>query len=152
MADPARVVGFAEMNPYILLALLAAWAGSVAGAGWWAYGAGQDKCVAESVRDEAVAQIASEAAASAAASAISQIKVTNRTIQNEVQRDVIEKPVYRDAGCRHDADSLQRINAALTGTRPEPTGGGIVPRADASDGRQFRGDDAEAGRSGGPVP
>ena len=140
------------MNPYILLALFAAWAGSVGAAGWWAHNAGRDQCIAESVRDEAVAQIASEAAASAAAAAISQIKVTNRTIQNEVQRDVIEKPVYRDAGCRHDADSLQRINAALAGTRPEPAGGGLVPRPDAAGGLKFRGDDAEAGRGVRAIP
>lgn len=124
------------MNPYVLLALLAAWVASVGGAGWWAYGAGQDRCVAESARDEKVAQIAGEAAASAAASAISRIKVQNRTIQNEVYRDVLTKEIYRDADCRHDADSLQRMNAAFTGPRSEPLAVASCPNltslADAS--------------------
>jgi hypothetical protein len=90
--------------------------------------------VAQEAREREIAAEAVDAAINASAQAISAIKVQHRTITQEVERDVIEKPVYRDPGCRHDADSLQRLNAALTGAaRPEPAGSGVVPRAGAAD-------------------
>lgn len=125
---------------------------ALGGAYWQGRQDGRDAELAEAVRDEAVAKIASDAAAAAVANGLSQLKVVNRTIHNEVQRDVIEKPVYRDVACRHDADSLRRINAALTGEQAGPPGGGQLPPADPAGRPIVRRDDAEAGGGGQPVP
>lgn len=48
----------------------------------------------------------------AAAQAIAAIDVKQQTIRERVIRETVEKPVYRD--CRHDADGLRDINAALS--------------------------------------
>jgi hypothetical protein len=125
------------------------WAASVVGAGLWGLSLGDDRATARQARETSIEQRATAAAANAAASAINAIKVTNRTIQNEVIRDVVEKPVYRD--CLHDADSLRRINAAITG-KPEPVGSGIVPGTDPAKGLKFWRDDAQADRGGRAVP
>jgi hypothetical protein len=116
------------MNPWLILAAAIALAGLTGGAYVKGREDGENKIVAQEAREREIAAEAVDAANAAAASAISAIKVQHRTITNEVQRDVIEKPVYRDPACKHDADSLQRINAALTGTAPaSAAGGGVVP-------------------------
>jgi hypothetical protein len=136
-----------------LLAVVLAWGASVAGTGWWFFHAGQDQVVAEQQRDERLAAKAADAARQAVGESLSRLKVVNTTIQNEVERHVIEKPVYRDAQCRHDADGLRFVNAALTGTPAAgPAGGGELPAADAADGPVVRRDDPQAGAGGQPVP
>jgi hypothetical protein len=65
-----------------------------------------------------------------AAEAIAKIEIKQTTIRQTLEKEIHEKPVYRD--CRHDADSLPRINAALTGREPQPAGGGKLPRLDAT--------------------
>jgi hypothetical protein len=135
---------------YAAIGGLLLWAASLAGTAWWFYDAGQDKCEAAQARDDRVAAVATEAAASAAAAAIAKVKVVNRTIQQEVQREVSERVVYRD--CQHSPGQLQLINAALAGAKPEPAGRGFVPRADALGRSELRGDNPEAGGSGGAVP
>lgn len=65
-----------------------------------------------------------------AAEAIAKIEIKQTTIRQQLEREIHEKPVYRD--CLHDAGSLQRINAAITGREPEPPGGGQLPRLDAT--------------------
>jgi len=120
------------MSPWAILAIVLAAGAMTGGAYMRGREDGENKIVAQQAREDAIAAKATEAAASAAAYAISAIKVQHRTIQQEVQRDVIEKPVYRDPGCMHDADSLRRINAALTGVAsPEPAGSGVMPGTDA---------------------
>jgi hypothetical protein len=134
--------------PWMLLGSVIA----VAGAYWYGTEVGYDQAIGEQARDVVVAQIAADAATLAVADGLSQLKVVNRTIHNEVQRDVIEKPVYRDVACRHDPASLRRINAALTGVEAGPAGGGELPAADATGRPIVRRDDAEAGGGGQPVP
>ena len=80
----------------------------VFGAGWIVRGwkeAAVDKAVADT----------REAALEGAAEAIAKIKVENRTIYAKVQREVVEKPVYRE--CTHDAETRQKIDTALV---PQP--------------------------------
>ncbi len=115
------------MNPWLLLA----WVGSVGAAGWWCYGAGKDAELATQAREDKTRAIAAEAAASAAAAAISQITVTHRTIRQELQRDIIEKPVYRDPDCRTGADSLRRFNSAIPGAAQPGADPGQLPASDA---------------------
>jgi hypothetical protein len=77
--------------------------------------------LARQVRDEAQR---------GAAAAIAQIEIKHTTIRQQLEREIHEKPVYRD--CQHDAGGLQRINAALTGREPVAPGSGKLPRLDAT--------------------
>ncbi|MFY8038879.1 MAG: hypothetical protein ACOVN4_04340 [Bosea sp. (in: a-proteobacteria)] len=113
------------MKPYAFLLGAGLWGASC----WYAFVLGQDVETATQVREERAAQVSREAALQVTAEAISRIKVEHRTIQNEVQREILEKPVYRD--CRHDADSLRRINSAIIGGSSEPAGSGGLPGTDA---------------------
>lgn len=123
------------MNPYLIIGAMLAFAAAVGGAYIQGRSDGQDKCVAEQVRDEQVAQIASVAAADAAASAITAIKFRNTTITQEVQREIQTKTVYRE--CLHSPEQLQRINEALTGTA-EPAASGVLPSAGTAVGGDVR--------------
>lgn len=117
------------MNPWAILGAVLLVGALVGGAYRQGREDGEARIVAQEAREREIAAEAVDAANAAAAQAISAIKVQQRTITQEVQRDVLEKTVYRDPGCKHDADSLRRINAALTGAAgPEPAGGGVVPR------------------------
>lgn len=113
------------INPWFIIAAMIAFGAATGGAYLRGRSDGKDNCQAEASRDERVALVATEAAASAAAHAISQIKVQNRTIQNEAQKTVSERVVYRD--CAHTPDGMLTINAALTGKRPEPASSSVVP-------------------------
>lgn len=119
------------MNPWVLLGGLLALLGAAGGAYWQGRQDGRDEQLAKSQRDEQLVQQASDAAASAAADAISKITVTHRTIRQELQRDIVEKPVYRDPDCRTGADSLQRFNSAIPGAAQPGADRGSVPASDA---------------------
>lgn len=125
---------------------------AVAGAGLYLEGkkAGKNEVRAQVASNAEIARDAAETAAQIAADAISKIKVQNRTVYQEVQREVLERAVYRD--CVHSPEQLQRINAAITGQPAEPAGRGLVPPADPAGGLKLRGNDAEADRGGGAVP
>jgi len=129
------------MGPYGLIIAGVLWAASVVGGILWGIATGDDRATARQAREDSIEQRASAAAAAAAASAISTIKVQHRTVQQEVQREISERVVYRE--CVHSAEQLQRINAAITG-RAEPADRGIVPAANAAGGSKLRGDDGQA--------
>lgn len=115
-------------NPYTLLAGVILWGVSLAGVGWRAYVAGQEHELATQAREDRAVAVASDAAASAAAHAISKIKVQHRTVQQEIQREVVEKPVFRD--CRSGPDAVRLLNSTIPSYKPEPAGSG-VPATDA---------------------
>ena len=125
---------------------------AIAGGGLYFEGkkAGRNEQIAKQATVDQVAEAAAAKVADVVAKSISGIKVQNRTVYQEVQREVLERPVYRD--CVHSPDQLRNINAALTGRPAEPAGRGLVPSADAAGGLQLRRDDAEADRGGGAVP
>lgn len=101
---------------------------TVGGAYLYGRQAGKDACAAAVAREEHVAQVATAAAASAAAGAIARLRVQHVTIRQEAEREIQTRVEYRD--CRHSPEQLQRLNAALTGTRAEPAGGDELPAAD----------------------
>lgn len=70
-----------------------------------------------------------DAASSAAAEAISQIKVKNMTITNEVQHDVQTHTVYAD--CHLTPSGMQLANQALDPSRAYSLGDGKLPKVDA---------------------
>lgn len=109
-----------------LVALL--WCGTMALAGWWGYGAGRDAEIATQAREDKATLLAAEVAASAAAHAISRLRIQHRTITQEVQREIVDRPVYRD--CGHSAEQLQRINAAIVGEPGRAADRGELPASD----------------------
>lgn len=115
------------MNPWLLLGIGVAWVASVAGAGWIAFGAGQDNITAFNAKAEQIVRDTREAAQAGAASAIAANRPRNTTIVNEVQREIQNNTVY--AECRNTPAGLLGINEALTGKRAEPAGGGKLPGA-----------------------
>lgn len=107
------------------------WVASVAAAGWWAYGAGKDSELATQAREDRTAVVASAAAASAAAAAINRIEVKHVTVTQALQREVIDRPVYRD--CRSGDDAVRLFNSAIEGAASQPgAGGGQLPAQDAA--------------------
>lgn len=114
------------MNPWTILAAVLL-VGALTGVAYRQGRAdGEDKIVAQQAREAELSQKAVDAANATAAAAIAGIKVQHRTITQEVNREVIERPVYRD--CLHSPDQLQRINAAITGAaKAEPAGSGVMP-------------------------
>lgn len=116
------------MNPYVILALVIAWGGSLAGTGWVAFGLGQDSEIAGQARDEAVRKQTFDAAQQGAAAAIAANKPINRTIVQRAEKEIYENTVYRD--CRVPASGVQLANEAITGRKPEPAGGSKLPGAE----------------------
>lgn len=113
------------------LALGAAALVAVLSAGYGGFRLGVDHEVAARTREDQHVAKAVEAANDAAALAISKIRVRHSQITNEVQREIIEKTVYRD--CRHSPDGLRLVNQALSGGGAIPAGGGKLPAADPAE-------------------
>lgn len=95
------------LNPWVLLGLIAI----VAVTYITGYQNGKGQAADENLRLESVALRVSAAAQEAAATEIAKIQIRHTTIQQKVQRETIENPVYRD--CRHSPDGLQLANQAL---------------------------------------
>jgi hypothetical protein len=97
------------LNPYTLLGAVLLWVASVAAAGWWAYGAGQDSEVATQAREDKAVAIATQAATHAAAAAISKIEVRNVTVRQPLETIVRTEQVFTD--CRSGPDAVRLLNS-----------------------------------------
>lgn len=117
-------------NPYVLLAIVLAWGGSVGGAFFYGRNTGIDHAVAEQATDAKLIEQAADAAQRAAAEEIAKIKVVNQVNRQVLEREIVEKLVYRE--CRNSTDGVLAINAALE-NRPIAAGGGELPKADSPD-------------------
>ncbi len=140
------------MIPQLVIGAVFAAALAAAGTGLYFEGkkSGRNEQIAKQAVIEEVAEEAAVRASQIAADAIGKIKVQNRTVYNEVQREVLERAVYRD--CQHSPDQLRRINEAITGQTAEPAGRGLLPPAGAASGLQLWGNNAEADRGSRAVP
>lgn len=119
------------MNPRTLLAGVLLLVGLTGGAYWQGRQDGGNACIAEQARDVEVAVIAGEAAASATAAAISKIEVRNVTITQQLQREVIERQVFRD--CRSGDDARRLFNSAIPGAAEQPAAApGELPASHAA--------------------
>lgn len=98
---------------YKALAIVAAILISLSAAFGGGYALRAAKCEADAVLIENAALKASNRATEASTKAIAKIRQTQTTIRQEVQREIIEKPVYRD--CVHDDSVRVRIDSALSG-------------------------------------
>lgn len=116
-------------NPWALLTLGAVIVGALGGS--YVKGRSDGRAIeyAERMELEEVARISREAGLQAAAEAIAKQKVVHTTIRGRVEREVIEKPVYRD--CTHPDATLRLLNDALANRAPEPTSSGELPGTDA---------------------
>lgn len=90
---------------------------------------GRSDCEAAQAREERVARLATDAAVAAAAEAISKIKVQHATVQHTLEREVIEKPVFRD--CRSGPVSVRAFNAGIPGAPAAPAADSELPAKDA---------------------
>jgi hypothetical protein len=97
-------------NPWLLLVGLFLILGAFGGG----YIKGKKDEQAVQVAQELLIEQIARKTQEAAAEAIAQIKIQHTTIQRRVEREVLEKPVYRSAECRHSDDGLRLVNAALT--------------------------------------
>lgn len=119
------------MNPYVLLAIAVAWAGSC----WYAYDAGGDNRENAIIADQAATETLIHDTATSVrqeigaevAGRIDKIRIVNRTVNQESVREIIEKPVYRDPDCAVPVSGVVHLNAARRG---EP--GGAGPGNDAA--------------------
>lgn len=112
-------------NPYLILALVLAFSTATGGAFFYGVGVGKDS---EKTRyfelTESVRQTR-EAALEVTAKAIAGIEVKHTTIRQELTREILEKPVYRD--CRHTDDAMRLRNAARGYPDWQPPDSGELP-------------------------
>ena len=99
------------MNPYAWLAALAL----AVGAYLIGRHDGRQLSEGETAIAERIAGEAAQASRESAAKAIAKITVRHTTIQNALEREVRNVPVYTDPGCRLSPDGLRNLNAAITG-------------------------------------
>lgn len=111
------------MNPYLIIAALVA----VLAAGAGGFKLGADHEIAANAREQDHIAEAVDAANAASAKAIADLKIVNKTIQNEVRREVETNTIYRD--CVVPANGVQLANQALAGSKPADSG--KLPKADA---------------------
>lgn len=115
------------LNPWVIVG----WLASLGGAAWFGYGAGQDAEVADQSRVVAAVTAAGNEAASAAAGQIAKISVKNTTIRQTLEKEVHERPVYRD--CISDPTARRLLNDTIgAATAASAPGGGELPASGPS--------------------
>lgn len=103
---------FKALSPWLIIAWLVSLAAVAAGSGLYAWGARGDKCELDGLRIEQAATSARDAAIEAASEAIAGISVKHTTINRKVEREVVERAVYKE--CRHTPEMLEAIREAMT--------------------------------------
>ena len=92
---------------------------------WVGYGKGKEAKQGEWDASTVASREAQDKALSAAADRIAQITVKNQTIVQRIERETIEKPVFRD--CRSGADAVRLLNSAAGHDSAEPASPSDVP-------------------------
>ena len=124
----ARFTAFAQ--PYAYFAIAAILATALGAAYLKGREDGRDSEQAQLAREASLVAVTRAVALRSAAEAIAQIQITHSTIRQAVEREIVEKPVYRDE-CKHSDRVMQLINAALAGgVAPADS---QLPGADAHD-------------------
>ena len=95
-----------------LVALLA-WAASLAGSAWWAYGAGQDHEISKQSGTEKIRQETRDAAAEGAASVLSKLQPTQQTIIQRATHEIRTETKFAD--CKSGPGLLRSANAIAAG-------------------------------------
>ena len=92
------------------------------------YSAGEDHIRAQQRAQEDIIREAIDASSQAAASAIAQIKVRHVTVNQKLEREIVEKQVFRD--CRSGPDAVRLWNSTLPGAAEapaQPASSGVLP-------------------------
>jgi hypothetical protein len=79
---------------------------------------------ADVLRENAMIERVTAAGQVGAAAAIAKLEIKHVTLQQRIERETREVPVYRD--CRHSSDGLRSLNDAL-GNRAITAGDGQLP-------------------------
>lgn len=116
-------------NPYTLIAIGLALAASHGFVGWKSYHLGQDNIIATQAKEATIEERTRAAALAAVSEEIGKIKVKNVYTTQRLERETVEKPVYRD--CVHDDAAFSLLNDALTAPedRAADADNGVVPEA-----------------------
>jgi len=122
------------LNPTVLLTVTLASA-SAAGVGYYRGATNTRNAIeASEAKLERVRQITYDAALAATAEEISKIQIVNRTIRQELEREIRTETKYVD--CRSSDDVVRLLNAVLAGAAPaESVDSGELPDVDAADGQ-----------------
>lgn len=114
------------LNPWLILAALAALAGITGGAYLKGRGDGAAVVIAKQARDDEVRMETLQLAQQGAAEAIAAIEVKNVTIKQRMEREIVEKPVFSD--CKSGPDLVRQYNAIATGS-PDTVADSELPAA-----------------------
>ena len=105
------------MTPTLLLVGALAAAGACAGSFFYGVGVGKDSIIAQEAKAEQLLTQAVDRVLVGTAEAINKIEVKHVTVKQQLQREVIEREVFRD--CRSGPESVRLFNSTLqenTGT------------------------------------
>jgi hypothetical protein len=116
------------VNPYAILGAVLVGAAALGGSYWQGRQDGAAAVVASHADAEKIRQETIRAADEGTARALAKLEVKHVTIRQAVQREVIEKPVFRD--CRSGPDAVRLLNVAAghDGAASAP-GAGELPAA-----------------------
>lgn len=98
--------------PTVVLIWVASVLLAAAGAGLYAWNARANKCELDGLRIEQAATAARDEAIEAASQAIAAIEVKHTTINRTIEREVVEKPVYKE--CQHTPEVYEAVKEAMT--------------------------------------
>ena len=110
------------------LAALLAWAASLGGAAWWAYGAAQDHEISKQADTENIRRETQDASDRGAAAAIARLQPTQQTIIQKATHEIRQNTVFAD--CRSGLGLMRSANAIAAGASA-PADGGKLPGPDA---------------------
>jgi len=80
-------------------------------------------------RVQLAVETAAKDARESTAKAIAAIRVRNTTIQQTLEKEVRNEPVYLSPDCRVTPNGMRALNQALTGSEPSP---GSLPASDSA--------------------
>lgn len=105
----------AFLNPTVILAVVSAV--SISGGLGYCHGVSttENSIAADIAREEQLAQSLYDKMVFATASQISKIEIVNRTITQEIEREIRTERIYME--CRHTGDTKRMLDAILTGER-----------------------------------
>lgn len=104
------------INPWLLLALVIGWGASVGGAFFYGEGVGRDMEIAGQAREDKARLDVIVAVDQAVAKNLGSIQVKNTTIRQTLEKEIHERPVFRD--CRSGDAALRMLNDTVGAAAP----------------------------------
>lgn len=100
----------------MVIAVMVAIGSAAAGGYWQGSKHTKDRLESQMLREEVIAQQVYNSAIEATAEEIGKIRITNRTIREQLETQIRYEPVYID--CRHNDDVKRLLDAILVGEEP----------------------------------